>query len=167
MVIYQKEEEKGTLVMISESDSTGNHIIIALVRGPTSKIMSDPKEILEEKCAQTEKCRPLLEAYQRCASRVEARGEANTETCVEELFELQPCIDSCVRTLHLCTIDVICYTLILYLGVKTFIQKIKIKTPLLHHILLLNGRSSAVNKTECAHPALSPNNSLNLSPISL
>lgn len=58
--------------------------------------MSDPKEILEEKCAQTEKCRPLLEAYQKCAARVEARGEANTETCVEELFELQPCIDNCV-----------------------------------------------------------------------
>lgn len=59
--------------------------------------MSDPKEILEEKCAQTEKCRPLLEAYQRCAKRVERRGEANTETCVEELFELQPCIDNCVN----------------------------------------------------------------------
>ncbi len=61
--------------------------------------MSDPKEVLEEKCAKTENCRPLLEAYQRCAARVEARGEANTETCVEELFELQPCIDNCVNTI--------------------------------------------------------------------
>ena len=58
--------------------------------------MSDPKEILEQKCAQTEICRPLLEAYERCVARVEARGEANKETCVEELFELQPCIDNCV-----------------------------------------------------------------------
>ena len=59
--------------------------------------MSDPKEILEEKCAKTEKCRPLLEAYERCVARVEARGEANRETCEEELFELQPCIDNCVK----------------------------------------------------------------------
>ena len=63
-------------------------------------IMSDPKEVLDEKCAQTEKCRPLMEAYERCVARVEARGEANTETCVEELFELQPCIDNCVNDLN-------------------------------------------------------------------
>lgn len=63
--------------------------------------MSDPKEVLEEKCAQTEKCRPLLEAYQRCVARVEGRGEVNTETCVEELFDLQPCIDNCVTHFHI------------------------------------------------------------------
>jgi hypothetical protein len=57
--------------------------------------MSDPKEILEEKCAQTEKCRPLLEAYQKCAARVESRGEANKETCVEELFESIDCFRGC------------------------------------------------------------------------
>lgn len=56
----------------------------------------DPKEILEEKCTQIEECRPLLEALQRCTARVEARGEANTETCIEELYDLQPCIDNCV-----------------------------------------------------------------------
>lgn len=60
--------------------------------------MTDPKEILEEKCSKTEKCRPLLEAYERCVARVEARGEANRETCEEELFELQPCIDNCVKS---------------------------------------------------------------------
>jgi len=68
--------------------------------------MSDPKEVLEEKCAKTEKCRPLLEAYQRCAERVEARGEANKETCVEELFELQPCIDNCVSEGEVWVIDI-------------------------------------------------------------
>ena len=71
----------------------------------------DPKEILEEKCTQIEECRPLLEALQRCTARVEARGEANTETCIEELYDLQPCIDNCVLglkvfvyiyCLHLC-----------------------------------------------------------------
>lgn len=41
-----------------------------------------------------------MEAYERCVARVEARGEANTETCVEELFELQPCIDNCVSKNH-------------------------------------------------------------------
>lgn len=89
------------MVIISESDSTGNQIILSICPlvtvNPSPVKMSDPKEILEEKCAQTEKCRPLLEAYQRCAARVEARGEANTETCVEELFESQPCIDNCVK----------------------------------------------------------------------
>lgn len=58
--------------------------------------MSDPKEVLEEKCSQLAECRPLLEELEKCTRRVEARGEANTETCVQELFELTPCIDKCV-----------------------------------------------------------------------
>ena len=58
--------------------------------------MSDPKEALEEKCKQLAECRPLLEELEKCTRRVEARGEANTETCVQELFELTPCIDKCV-----------------------------------------------------------------------
>jgi hypothetical protein len=60
--------------------------------------MSDPKEIIEEKCAQTAACRPFLEELQKCSARIEARGEKNTETCIQELFDLQPCIDKCVRT---------------------------------------------------------------------
>lgn len=73
----------------------------AHTRPPLLLAMSDPKEALEEKCAQTAKCRPLLEELQKCAARVEARGEENTETCIQELFDLQPCIDACVRP-HCC-----------------------------------------------------------------
>lgn len=58
--------------------------------------MSDPKEILEEKCKQIPECRPFLEELEKCARRVEARGDANTETCVQEFFELSACVDKCV-----------------------------------------------------------------------
>lgn len=69
--------------------------------------MSDPKEMLEAKCAELERCRPLLEELEKCSARVAARGDKNTETCVQELFELTPCIDNCVhfeavRSLHDC-----------------------------------------------------------------
>ncbi len=86
--------------------------------------MSDPKEALEEKCKQLAECRPLLEELEKCTKRVEARGEANTETCVQELFELTPCIDKCVSMRGSVVFD---FILLSFVGCQKSIQKIEIK----------------------------------------
>ena len=57
---------------------------------------SDPKETLEELCRDTEKCKPLWLELIKCEERVEKNPERG-ETCVQELFDLTPCIDQCVN----------------------------------------------------------------------
>jgi hypothetical protein len=56
---------------------------------------SDPKETLEELCRNTEKCKPLWLELIKCEERVEKNPERG-ETCLQELFDLTPCIDQCV-----------------------------------------------------------------------
>jgi hypothetical protein len=56
---------------------------------------SDPKETLEELCRNTAKCMPLWLELIKCEKRVEKNPERE-ETCVQELFDLTPCIDQCV-----------------------------------------------------------------------
>jgi Ubiquinol-cytochrome C reductase hinge protein len=53
----------------------------------------DPKELLENDCARKE-CAQLFKRLVRCTARVQSHD--TTETCTQELFELTPCVDSCV-----------------------------------------------------------------------
>jgi ubiquinol-cytochrome c reductase subunit 6 len=57
----------------------------------------DPKEELEEQCAQT-KCHSYKHHYDECAARVTGAidaGEKPDEDCVEEFFHLTHCVTAC------------------------------------------------------------------------
>ncbi|RYP49899.1 hypothetical protein DL768_004435 [Monosporascus sp. mg162] len=56
----------------------------------------DPKEKLEEECANSKQCAPAKHHYDECVDRVTgaADGEAN-EDCVEEFFHLVHCATQC------------------------------------------------------------------------
>ncbi|RYP35952.1 hypothetical protein DL767_003641 [Monosporascus sp. MG133] len=56
----------------------------------------DPKEKLEEECANSKQCAPAKHHYDECVERVTgaADGEAN-EDCVEEFFHLVHCATQC------------------------------------------------------------------------
>lgn len=69
---------------------------ISTLETAMSEEVSCPKERLEELCRQSVACRDYLEKYEECARRVQSRP-GTTETCTEELFDLTPCIDKCVR----------------------------------------------------------------------
>lgn len=56
---------------------------------------NDPKVLLEAKCRESELCRPLWLKLVKCEQRVQKHPERE-ETCVQELFDLTPCIDKCV-----------------------------------------------------------------------
>lgn len=58
----------------------------------------DPKETLEQLCRDSEKCKPFWQELIRCEERVQKDPERG-ETCVQELFDLTPCIDKCVQKL--------------------------------------------------------------------
>ncbi|KAJ1507512.1 hypothetical protein HMI54_004054 [Coelomomyces lativittatus] len=56
--------------------------------------VKDPKEILSQQCAQLSSCKKLQSAIDECAKRVE---EGAHETCVEEFFKFQKCVDHCLQ----------------------------------------------------------------------
>jgi hypothetical protein len=58
---------------------------------------SDPKVLLETKCRESDKCRPFWLELVKCERRV-TKHPVREETCVQELFDLQPCIDQCVAS---------------------------------------------------------------------
>ena len=55
----------------------------------------DPKETLETLCRDSDKCKPFWLELIKCEDRVNKNPERE-ETCVQELFDLAPCIDKCV-----------------------------------------------------------------------
>lgn len=55
----------------------------------------DVKDQLEEECAKSPQCIALYNKLIRCTQRVKNNPETE-ETCVEELFDLTPCVDKCV-----------------------------------------------------------------------
>ena len=57
--------------------------------------IADPKERLEKFCQETPECKPLLNALLECNARVSAKSNTK-ETCMQELFDLTPCVDKCV-----------------------------------------------------------------------
>lgn len=57
--------------------------------------VDDPKEKLEILCRESKECQPFLQELIKCSKRVEGNA-GTTETCVQELFDLSPCIDNCV-----------------------------------------------------------------------
>lgn len=56
----------------------------------------DPKELLQLKCQQSKECAPLFERFVNCEKRVRSKEGKTSETCVEELFDLTPCVDKCI-----------------------------------------------------------------------
>ena len=76
--------------------------------------VEDQKTQLEEECRQSSECLPLLKVLQACNERV-ARHPSTPETCVQELFDLLPCVDRCVHGLSLC------------LGIEEAIQRTEVK----------------------------------------
>lgn len=55
----------------------------------------DPKDVLEERCRQTEKCRVFVNRLEKCTARVQSHP-GTEETCSEELIDLLACVDHCV-----------------------------------------------------------------------
>ncbi|KAI8898131.1 hypothetical protein BC833DRAFT_590887 [Globomyces pollinis-pini] len=47
----------------------------------------DPKPLIEEECRESHHCHPFAEKLATCTARVEG-GEAGSETCVEEFFDM-------------------------------------------------------------------------------
>lgn len=55
----------------------------------------DIKDKLEEECAKSAACIGMYRRLVECTMRVRNDSESK-ETCVEELFDLTPCVDDCV-----------------------------------------------------------------------
>lgn len=60
----------------------------------TEDPIKDPKLLLENKCLES--CRELVQKLSECEKRVNSRQGFTSETCVQELFDLTPCLDNCV-----------------------------------------------------------------------
>lgn len=60
----------------------------------------DPKDKLEALCRESEKCKLYWLELIKCEERVRSTS-GTTETCVQELFDLTPCIDQCVRAVDI------------------------------------------------------------------
>ena len=56
--------------------------------------MRDPRLLLEAKCLKN--CREFVQKLNECEKRVRSREGLTSETCVQELFDLTPCLDQCV-----------------------------------------------------------------------
>lgn len=81
--------------------------------------ISCPKEKLEEACKRSKACIGLLAKFEACEERVRSRP-GTSETCTEELFDLTPCIDACVRIASSSILPYIkCW--FCCLGVQTFV----------------------------------------------
>jgi hypothetical protein len=60
----------------------------------TEDPIKDPKLLLENKCL--ENCREFVQKLSECEKRVNSRQGFTSESCVQELFDLTPCLDNCV-----------------------------------------------------------------------
>ncbi|KAJ3352190.1 hypothetical protein AMAG_09840 [Allomyces macrogynus ATCC 38327] len=54
--------------------------------------IQDPKEIIDEACGNTSACAAMKAKMDECTARVE---DGAHETCVEEFFHFQKCVDAC------------------------------------------------------------------------